>query len=152
MIEHSENEELPQPEVVLRESADSYEISVVMPSGMQINEPDFAVENRVLMIQFQAQETTAQEPENFLLEVELPEPVDVSKSDGEWAPTWLHIESPKINFEQPTRLKPTRALRNSSLGKPPTSKSPLAIGKFNSNLSQLPGETGIDNLPSPFKR
>jgi HSP20 family molecular chaperone IbpA len=147
VTEQPRNEEFPQPEIELRESPDSFELSIVMPAGVQIEEPDFAAENRVLMIQFQAQESTAQEPENFLLKVELPEPVDVTKSDGEWASTWLHIESPKIKVEQPTRSKPTRALRNSSLDKPPASKSPLATGRINSNLSQLPGESGIDDLP-----
>ena len=152
MIENSQDKELPQPEIELRETPDSYEISVVMPSGMQIDEPDFAAENRVLLIQFQVQEATSQAPEKYQLEVELPGPVDVTKSGGEWAPTWLHIELPKIKFAPPLRVKPQWAMRNSALGKPPTSKSPFATAKINSNLSQLPGETGIDNVPGPRKR
>jgi hypothetical protein len=123
VTEQSQNKEFPQPEFELRESPDSYEISLIMPPGIQIDQPVYAVENQVLLMQYQI-----------------------------WAATWLRIELPKIKFELPSRLKPKWALRNSSLGKPPTSKYPMATGKANSNLSRLAGESGIDDVPGPIKR
>jgi hypothetical protein len=152
VTEQSQNKEFPQPEFELRESPDSYEISLIMPPGIQIDQPVYAVENQVLLMQYQIQEKTSQAQEKYQLEVELPGPVDATKSNGEWAATWLRIELPKIKFELPSRLKPKWALRNSSLGKPPTSKYPMATGKANSNLSRLAGESGIDDVPGPIKR
>jgi hypothetical protein len=147
VTKQSQNKKVPQPTVELRETPDTYEISAVMPSGVQIDQPIFVVENRVLLVNYQVRESISQPPGNYLLEVELHGPVDVTKSNGEWAPNWLLIELPKIKFEQPLGLRSQRALRNSSLSKPPTSKNPLALGKANSKLLQLPGDSGIDNLP-----
>lgn len=146
-----QNKNIPQPAIELRESTDSYEISVTMPPEVEINQPEYAVEGKTLSVFYQAAASESQPLENYVLDVELPEPVNVIESTGEWAPTWLVIELPKIQIAQPTRLGPQKAMRNSQLGNPPTSSYPLFTGAVNCNFSPLAGDSGIDNFPKPPK-